>query len=443
MGQFYVLSHLAGMTLALLGVFGLYRVTLASRAPVSVFHAVYANCILVLVSLVYYCIGRVCHAACTSPVRKRQKKMPPDVDRVDLQRLSLPCGNTTQLIMGVPKLTIHNVWILVYGLGLVFFITGYCILGLHPVCLACAGLAMGVLSVDELICPRDTHSQAYSAVRFTTLLVGLVSLILVSADLFCEGLVVDYVVSVELYSIAFGLILPFCAQFLMILVRDSRNYYTLGTVLEACEFGFPFTAFLGVFHLSVAYGQRSQIRWDNSLVHQQFLDDSFGNYTSDGTSNVTVSALYDYYYASWYHNANITNIMGVARMDGPFVLFYALAPLFTVPSIVCYVSSVLDGRAIDPLLSLTMALCVERLIDTPLGPASTLSIYGTACCALAFVIRVLGEYKPRLADSDRYNLQAESTQLTERAIKERDIRLAQEAIELEELSQELGLDQII
>lgn len=443
MGQLSVCARLCGMTLALLGVFGLYRATLASHRAVSVFQAVYSHSVVILVSLVYYCLGKFCHAACTNHHKKppnqhaRQSRRPPEPrhSHIDLQRLSIPCpdapaaSSTTQIVMGVPRLTLQNVWLLVYGLGFVFFITGYCFLGIHPVCLACAGMAMWVLSVDELICPKAPHSRVYLIMRSTTLLVSLVALGLVSTDLFSDPIVLDYVTSLDLYSIFFGLAFPVCAQYLLLLVRDTRQHCTLGTVLEACEFGFPFTIFLGVFHLCVAYGQRLQTRTDDSLIRQDYLEELSLNVTALGP---------DFYY--WYHS-NVT-AMGFARTDGPFVLFYSLAPLLLTPALVGYVSAVLDGCTIDPLLSLTLALTVERLALPPDGMVSTLSIYGVACCGVAILVRVLGEYKPPLFDRNAFSMQEESPQLNERAIRERDRRMEQEALEVEELTREftLGLD---
>lgn len=431
MGQLSVSMRLCGTTLALLGVFALYRATLATGRAVSVFQAVYSQSIIILVSLVYYCLGKFCYSACAprQPHTKPRRTPETHPSHIDMQRLSLPCpdSSTTQVVMGVPKLTLQNVWLLVYGLGFVFFITGYCFLGVHPVCLACAGMAMWVLSLDELVCPRTSRSKLYLIVRSSTLLVTLVSLGLVSADLFSDSIVLDYVTAFDLYSIFFGLVFPVCAQYLLLLVRDTGQHCTLGTVLEACEFGFPFTLFLGVFHLSVAYGQRLQTRTDDSLIRQDLLEELSLNATALGP---------DLYF--WYHS-NVT-AMGFARTDGPFVLFYTLAPLFLIPVLVCYVSSVLDSCTIDPLLSLTLALTVERLIQPPDGLVSPLSVCGVACCSVAIALRILGEYQPVLLDRNGFSLQEESTQLTDRAIRERTQRMQREALEVEDLTREFDMD---
>lgn len=401
----------AGMTGSLLGIFGLYKSTLEiKQAPLSVFDAVYTYCVLIIVSLGYYCVGKFLQAACYP-----RNKYPPRKSGITaaqylgVQWMPSAGSNTTEIVSGVPRLTIQNVWILVYGLGLVFFVTGYCMLGLHPVCLACAGLAMGVLGIEELACPRTQLSPAYTSLRVATLLTGLVSLALVSAD-FIGGEVLLYAKTLNLYSILFGLCLPFVSQFIMATVRESRHY-TLGTILEVCEFGFPFTAFLGLFHLGVAYGQRFQI--NTEVVISPFDYDTLFNQSMD------------YYY--WYHKNQTAQ--GVIRVDGPYILFFGLTPLLAVPSVVCYVACVLEGRAIDPLLALSLALCVQHLIHSPL---SSLGIYGTVCCCVACLICFLSEYRPPVT-MHRLNLQAESNQLPERMLHDFAARRKREMEEGEEI----------
>jgi hypothetical protein len=401
----------AGMAGSLLAIFGLYKATLEkTQAGLSVFAAVYTHCVLIIVSLAYYCVGKFLLAACYP-----ENKHPPRKSGITAAQYlgvhrMMPSGsNTTEVVSGVPRLTIHNVWILVYGLGLVFFVTGYCMLGLHPVCLACMGLAMGVLAIEELACPRTPLSPAYISLRVATLLTGLVSLALVSAD-FIGGEVLLYAKTLNLYSIFFGLCLPFISQFIMATVRESRHY-ALGTILEVCEFGFPFTAFLGLFHLGVAYGQRFQI--DAEVVIPPFDYGALFNQSLD------------YYY--WYHKNQTAQ--GVMHTDGPYLLFFGLTPLLAVPSVVCYVACVLEGCAIDPLLSLSLVLCVQHLVHSPM---SSLGIYGTVCCCVACLIRILAEYQPRVT-MYRPNLQMESSHLSERALQDFAARREREMREAEEI----------
>ena len=335
-------GRLVCMTGALLAIQGLYHLTLAGVDGVTVFETVHAHCIVALVTLCYYCVGKVLHSACYPPKRGGRRVMlvprAPDGSYSDMQQ------SPTEVVWGVPRLTLQNVWVLVYGVGSVLFVAGYSILGLNPVCLGCFGLAVSVLSIDELVCPRRQLNKVYVSARSAVLLTTLVSLLLVTAEIF-DVTLVSFVNSLDLYSLAFGLILPFVAQFVMVTVRESRHY-TLGSVLEVCEFGLPFAVFLSVFHLSVAYGQRFQVQAAGPPVF---------------------------------------------RTDAPFLIFYGVAPLLVGPSLVAYVSCVMEGCAIDSLISVSLTLCVHYLA---FGKASALGIYGMLCGGLAVIARLLAEYSP-------------------------------------------------
>jgi len=345
------------MTGALVGIFALYKLTLAPvSGDATVFETVYANCIVSLVTLVYYCMGKFLYSACfpaSARARRRGCKVmlvprAPDGSYSDMQQ------TPTEVVWGVPRLTLQNVWILVYGVGFILFVSGYCILGLNPLCLACFGLAVSVLCVDELVCPPTTQSKLYTSARCAALIAAVVSLVLVTTDLFSD-MFGTFVQTIDLYALTFGLCLPFIVQFLMVTVRESRHY-SLGSVFEVCEFGLPFTVFLSVFHLSVAYGQQFQL-------------------DQKGTNSSATSA----------------TVERVFRTDAPFVVFHCLAPLLVAPTLVAYVTCVLEGAAIDPLVSISLALSVHYLVA---GRISTLGIYGTVCGGLAFANRVVAEYHP-------------------------------------------------
>lgn len=424
-----VIARLMGMTGALLGMFGLYNLTLAGDAAPSVFETVYSHCVLILISLNYYCLCKMLYFMCSpssSKAGRRSRTTPmvstdgPGYVDVDDMR-SVNRGGNMDIVKGLPRLTIHNVWVLVYGLGFVFFVTGYCMMGIQPVCLACAGIALGILSVDELISPKRANPTVYLVMRWAALIAGLTSMSLVSINLIAPS-VVQYAGAMDFYSIFFGLCLPFVAQFIMIAVRDTRHY-SLGTVMQLCEFGFPFTAFLGIFHLSVAYGQRYQIKTDVEVLPSYQLYGSLLNQSLDG------------YYQYWQeHNMTAQTVI---RTDGPFLLFYSLAPLLMVPTVVCYVECALDGCSIDPMISLNTALCVQHFISSSGEAISVLGIYGTVCCLVAIVARIMCEYLFIINEQAIPSLQCESTHLTQQVVWERDARRSQE---MQELTRDLDDD---
>lgn len=388
-----VILRIACLTKFLLGIVCLHRLLLATDKPATVFDTVYAQCIVILVSLVYYCVCKFCLAACYPPkVRARRVSLVPrdaDGNYVDMQLTT-----ATEVIRGAPRLNIQNVWVFVYGVGFVLFISGYCVLGLHPLCPASFGCGLGVLALDEIVCPRSALSKLYVSVRVSALLACMVSLFLVCVDLF-RGEFSEFAKTLDLYSVIFGLCLPLLSHFLMIAVRDSRRF-SIGSVVELCEFGLPFTVFLGVFHICVAYGQRFELGRDSSLMAY----DVFSNET-------------------WDRAIFSTHV----RTDGPFVLFYCLGPLLVCPFVLGYVSCVMEGSGIDPMLAVALSLCVHFLVE---GSVSTLGVYGVVCCAVAIAIRVMGEFSPQL----RPHPQSEPSQLNQQVVWERHARRVEVAAEL-------------
>jgi hypothetical protein len=371
--------RIACLAKLLLGTTLLHRWLLGGDKPPTVFDTVYFQCIVANVSLCYYCVLKFCMVAC-SPPRSRPRRISFVPRDGDGNYLDMHISTATDIIRGTPKLTIQNVWVFVYGVGFILFVSGYCILGLNRLCLASFGLGMGTLALDELICPRGAMGKLYASARAASLMACVVSLILVSAELLSAE-VVAFTSTLDLYSFGFGFCLPNVSHFLMVAVRDSRHF-SLGSVIEVCEFGLPFTAFLCVFHLSVAYGQRFQI-----------------GSAGEGWGGKGLAV----------------------RTDTPFLLFFALAPFLVCPCLVAFVSCVLEGSAIDPLLAVALSLCVHYVLEKP---ASALGIYGTVCCAVAIAIRVLSEYQPVLGPG--LHLQSESTQLTQQALWKRQNRQAED-----------------
>lgn len=404
--------RIVGMAGSPLAITELFKATLENHAHLpTVFDSVHTHCVLILVTLCYYCITKFFLLSCKSNVPPPSKARDiRDKGEVYLGVHAYTGRNqggedggerNAPVVQGLPRLTIRNVWVLVYGLGLVFFVTGYCMLGLHQVCLASIALAMGILAIEELVCPRIHHTAIYTSMRVACLLTGIVALVLVSCEAM-NGDIMTFARTVDLYSILFGLCLPFVAQFLMGTVRDFRHY-ALGSIIEVCEFGFPFAAFLGIFHLGVAYGQRFQLT--SETIPPPF---EYGTLFNESL---------DYYY--WYHK-NLS-AQSMLRTDGPVILFFGITPLLIVPSVVCYVSCVLQGSSIDPMLSLSLALCVQHILPGQSNSPSTLGIYGTVCCGVACIIRILCEYRVDLP-LDPYNLQGESTHLNERVVTETHLR---------------------
>jgi hypothetical protein len=395
-----VMLRIVSLALMLGGVWLTHILSFGRESKPTVFETVHTHCILIMVSVLYYLMFKLWVAVCRPKQRVPRRftfvQRDAEGNYLDMNTTAIP-----DVVRGAPRLTIENVWILVYGVGFILFVTGYCALGLHPMCLACFGVGMGILTVDELVCPRHEMSKVYLSGRVGALLTCLVSITTVSANMLASD-VVQFTETLDFYSLGFGVILPHAAHFLMIAVRDNRRF-SLGSVVEVCEFGLPFTSFLGLFHLCVAYGQRFQLRseWTFPLYNE--------------ITNTT-----------WVNAAFTSHV----RTDGPFLLFFAVVPLLVCPFVVGFVVCVLEGSTIDPLLAVTLILCIHFLSE---GPESVLGIYGVVCCVVAVGIRVLCEFTPRLgsAGSPPWH----DTQLSQEVVWEREARRVAIA---NELTRDLG-----
>ena len=426
--------RLTGMIASLLCVFWLYRGTLGTLValqPLTVFETVYMQCVLLLVILCYYSLWKLLRLVlCSAPTRS--PRAPAGVMLAHLENRSGQGKDNDQGSDGgvIPRLTIWDVWILVYGLGFVFFVSGYCFTGLHPLCLTFLGLFVSILCLDEVVCPRPPLSASrsedgqgcYLTGRGLLLAVALLSLLLVSSEDMAAQLP-TFFANVDLYSIFFGIALPILSQLLLIVIRDSRRTYTLGGVIEVCEFGFPFTAFLGIFHICVAYGQRFQSD-----------SDALSAYKSLSVANTTTVTdqphLFDFSY--WYHfnDTRIVVNQFIIGVSAPSFVFYALTPLLTVPALVCFLVCVLQGCAIDPLLALTFSLSVERVALE----GEAVHIAGLVLSCLALAARVLCEYHPRMRGRNlSYDAQSETAQLTHRVVWSRAERAHELTSDLESL----------
>ena len=380
----FVFLRLVYMTASLVTLLFIYRHLFRVQDAVSVFESANVFSMIVVSTLAYYCLGKFCYAAMHPPTFARRTR------QVNALYLGMESGST-QIVTGVPKLTMANVWILVYGLGFVLFTTGYCIIGLEPISCAFLGVSMCILGLDELLPPGHGISTGYRCVRYAALLTGVVCLILL-----CTDLVNDINSTVfdrpDLYKLLFGVFMPFVSQFIMIMVKDYRKY-TLGSLLEVCEFGFPFTAMLSTVFVGGAYGQGENIR-----------DTEFGSHMLESAlSNDTMS---------WFRNYTAYRVI---EPNTPFIIFYVVAPFLVTPTIVLYVSCVLVGKAIDPILALCSSLAIERVFMSREG-ATVLSVYALAVSILGMIIRIMGECSlPELRGSSGYD---ENVQLTTEIIRD-------------------------
>ena len=379
----FVFLRLMYMTSSLVTLLFIYRHLFKVDETVSVFESANVFSMIVMSTLVYYCLGNFCYAALHPPTFARRTR------QVNEMYLGMETG-TTQIITGVPKLTMANVWLLVYGLGFVLFTTGYCIMGIEQISCTFLGVSMCVLGLDELLPPRHSLSMGYRCVRYVSLLTAVACLMLLCVDLTNDinRTIFD---RPDIYKLVFGVLMPFVSQFLMIMVKDYRKY-TLGTLLEVCEFGFPFTAMLSVVFVGGVYGQ-SSVR--ETELGSKMIASTFSNDT-----------------VTWFRNYTAYRVI---EPNTPYIVFYVVAPFLITPTIILYVSCVLVGKAIDPILSLCASLAIERVFMS-LSGVTVLSIYALSLAIFGMAVRIMGECRlVEISGSSGYD---ENVQLTTEIIRD-------------------------
>jgi len=263
-----------------------------------------------------------------------------------------------EIVRSLPKLTMENVWILVYGLGVVFYVLNYCFVGIQPVCFSCMAISLGVLCIDELTNTNKKYRRIYLFGRGFIVLATLTAVTMVTVDI-SSVLIDQYFNNLDLFSLFFGIIMPFSIQFIMLTVKDHRQY-TVGTILEICEFGLPFSCILSGLYLFTCYGHNFQLN-------------TYFNQTID-----------------WNFNQNLNQTMNTITNTESNILFYIVAPFLAAPAALMFTSSILDDCAIDSLLSITMAMTVEHFIKSP---PSACAIYALIITLVAILLRIIFEFE--------------------------------------------------
>ena len=353
------------------------------------FNSAYVGSLVLMCTLGYYVVAKIGQAA-LGPQRRTGGRTGV---YMDMQQ-----QNKTAIVTGVPKLTIENVWILVYGLGAVVFVMAYTCLGVEPVSLTCMGIGMGLLCMDELVHPKREMLAVYVAVRIGALLSGLTSLCLIFVEGFGE--MVSRFLSTSDWPAAIGGVgLPFLSQFLMLCVRDYRKY-TVGGVIEMCEFGLPFAVILGGCLLWTAEAERRH--GDEGASYELLLNETM----------------------EWYRN--LTRDSAQDPVAG-WAAYLSLVPFLLAPVLVLYVACVLEGCAVDPLLAVSLAAAIQYTVRE--GP-SVLNIYALLCSCVGLLLRVGSELN--IKKVDRFNGQEASRQIPSRVLREAEVRDLQAASEAPE-----------
>ena len=160
-----------------------------------------------------------------------------------LLAVALFCGRPA-MITELPPFTMQSIWAHVYGLGLIVFVTVYCMLGVSSCCTAMYMFALAGVSVDDIFVRHWETIAKRTAVFLCTVSCAMaVAFAAVgSPDMQPYFNAVD---AGNWFAVACGAVLPLTSPFIYTVVRGPRNY-TPGMVVEFIYFATPFAVILSL-----------------------------------------------------------------------------------------------------------------------------------------------------------------------------------------------------
>ena len=147
-----------------------------------------------------------------------------------------------------PRLSVENVIVHVYGLGLVIFVTVYCVAGVSGDATAIFFIMTTVVSLDDMFTRTRDATLRRSLLFFCALLAGASNACsaLASSD---AGETIQAIVDQQWFSVSYGLILPCTIPWVFFALRGKR-FYNPVTIYDFLHFGMPFAVILSVTALT-------------------------------------------------------------------------------------------------------------------------------------------------------------------------------------------------
>jgi hypothetical protein len=271
--------------------------------------------------LAYYVVWLVVRQC--APARWRLRKN--DVSHGDYRDTS---RDSSELIGGMPRLTMRNIWGLVYGLGIVLFVFCYVLAGEQLVTLYSFSLGLVILCGQELISSRRPSDPVEVGIYIVITLFCFVSVLLVVVDSNTNSSMGDIYPS-GLIPFIGGIVIPLVSPVFVCVIKYN-TVYGLGSVMEICEFALPFMCILA------------------------------------GTSLIAEG-------------------VPVINADKTSLLCAILSPLLVVPAIITLVSSVLENRALDVLIPITLIVAIQYLLT---DMENSMALCSIILSAVAMVCRI-------------------------------------------------------
>ena len=338
-----VLLHLFLTTTGLLEFGALFRFGDPQPFP-SLYRTVHLSSLTVIVTLVYYAIAEAFRRL--SPRAWGLRRREEDYERLDTGAPVEPAtpANAPLIEPDQPapppvRLTIHDLWRLVYGLGFVFFVTLYSLSGQQASCLYFFGLGLVCVCIDDALEPWRAGEARARTLELVSLGLAFSGLMLLARGTVAHGLFGLDPLSPTLFGGMCGVVLPFLAPLLMLSVKNQERLRT-ADMFELSEFAMPFMFILAAGFL--------------------FMD------------------------SAWEH--------GVKVIPGDILTILFVSPILATSLLVIITTAVLRCHSVDPLLGVGLLAAARASLD--LGIYDPHCAAGGALVLLALVARVASVQPP-------------------------------------------------
>ena len=361
-----VVSIHIGVTSALLGGLALLF-KYGDRSPDrSLYHTVHLTALSVASTSFYYLVFELLRQI--APVHWGLARRAKGYTYASLEQERAPGDDTApeppRPARECPRLTMENIWGLVYGLGSVFFVALYCVSGQQAVCSYFFGLGLASMTSDELLRPLRNGPYAWRqrALETSAVLLATLCIVFVSLHTALSDQTQLDVERIDLFSVLAGMILPMLAPLLLGTLKSPTGY-CVGDMLELCEFGLPFMFILGCCFVVMADAQSVRLAESAFTPIYARLNASGWQGASNWSAATAPNATH---WAGWED----------LRLAAPVV---ALAPLLGVPALVFITTATLREHVSDPLIALGLVVAGKALLD------EGLLILGTPLCLASIV----------------------------------------------------------
>ena len=337
----------------------------------SLFHTVHLTALSVVAAALYYALFELLRPLLPADWGLGRRDRGHAYASVDCERAPLapdPFDEGQRACRERPRLTMGSVWGLVYGLGCVFFVAFYCASGQQAVCSYFFGLGLACMSSDELLRPLRAGALAWRQRVLEVLAVGfaIVGIVFISVRAALNDHDPLDVESIDFFSVLAGMVLPILAPLVLGTLKHPTAY-TVGNMLELCEFGLPFMFILGCGFVVTADGHYVNL-YENTFVPIVHVINMTSTQMGNGSvmpSNATAR------WAGWDR----------LELVAPVV---ALGPLLGIPALVLISTAVLRDHVCDPLVSLALVAAGKALLE------GGLLALGDPLCLAAIVAAKLG-----------------------------------------------------